>query len=672
MTRIVKFLLLAVLIIVPVAMLAAAAGPDDKPSQPSVAEDRQPVADEPSSDLPASDAAKGVDGEGGGTKDVEEEVEDDVEDADADDEPANDSEGQEEPAEAAIADDEKNPEPSDEQSTGDEASKDDAVKSDDDGQDDADDDDADDDDADDDDADGEDEDEAKSAKKPAKADKPKAKKRKTATVESKRLKVDVTLDATFIADEMTEIKIEPETWSTFEIEEVVEHGAKVAEGQTLLRFDREPLDEAIAELDLSLRMGEIAMQRAEAELPRLEKSLDMRLADAERSEGYAKEDYDEYKSAGRDQMVESSRMMLKQYRMYLDQARDELVQLEKMYEADDLTEETEEIVLKRQRQQVEVLEFYVKMIEYDTALSERLYFPRRDVSYDEALDRVGMSLAQARLAHKLDLNEARYRLEQRRKSREEQLERHADLIADRGLMTIKAPSAGVVYYGRCVKGKWSDLSSMLNKLLPSKSAPREQVIMTIVDPGKLHLYGTVGEKDVPSLKPQQAALVTPKATGAEPMRGSVREVSAVPVASGKYAVEITLASGELPAWLDPGMTGKAKVTTYDNPEALVVSKKAVHTDEFDETVKYVWLVTPQADNEADDEGDADEEEDDADADADAEDEDEEEDDAAEPAVEKRLVRVGHTKGDLIEILDGVSEGDVLSLEDEDKRKDKEG
>ena len=55
--------------------------------------------------------------------------------------------------------------------------------------------------------------------------------------------------------------------------------------------------------------------------------------------------------------VKSAEFMVKYYNFMLDYEKDELEQLEKMYEADDLTEETEEIVLKRQRNSVEFAEF---------------------------------------------------------------------------------------------------------------------------------------------------------------------------------------------------------------------------------------------------------------------------------------------------------------------------
>ena len=64
----------------------------------------------------------------------------------------------------------------------------------------------------------------------------------------------------------------------------------------------------------------------------------------------------------------------------------------------------------------------------------------------------------------------------------------------------------------------------------------------------------------------------------------------MPVATGKFNVAFDLTGSELPDWIVAGMSCKVKVTTFDKDDALVVPKKAVHTDKEDEEVKYVWLV----------------------------------------------------------------------------------
>lgn len=478
---------------------------------------------------------------------------------------------------------------------------------------------------------------AEDKKKEAKEDeekKTKKKKRKTAKVETDSVKVDITVDGTFVAEKMTEVIIRPEAWSSFKIEEIVPHGSQVYEGEVLIKFDADKLKDAISDLELSQRLSELSLRKTEKELPRLEKSLELQLAAAEQSHERTHDDVRRYQEVDRERLIKSANMSMKMAKQRLDYAKDELEQLEKMYKADDLTEETEEIVLTRTRQQYEISKYYYeRQQQYHEELMS-IYLPRQDEDIKESLDKVDMSLERAEIASQLDLNKARYELQQKKISREKSLEKHAKLIEDKGLMEIESPAAGTVYYGRCTNGKWGDMSSMINKLVPHGSAPTGSVLMTIVDPEKMYLTGTVSEKQMPSLKKGQKAKIKLAAEGTNSLEGRVKEVSAVPISTGKFSLQVELTSDDHPEWLVPGMSSKMKINTYNKKDALVLPKKAVHAEEDDEDAHYVWVV----------------ENDDADSEA-----------------EKTKVKVGKTDGDNIEILDGVEKGDVVSLEDESKK-----
>ncbi|MEM6799551.1 MAG: HlyD family efflux transporter periplasmic adaptor subunit [Planctomycetota bacterium] len=460
--------------------------------------------------------------------------------------------------------------------------------------------------------------------------------RKTTTAEIKPIKVEVTVDGVFVSREMTPVALRPETWSSFKIEEIIPHGSTVREGEVLVKFDAKKLNEEIAELDVSQRLADLALRKAEEELPRLEKMLQMSLTDAEQSHERINDDYKRYQETDRDRYIESLKMNLKSSKQRLDYAKDELTQLEKMYEADDLTEETEELILTRTRQQYEMAEYSYKLakIRHDESLN--IYLPRQDEDKREVVDRADLSLARAKLSSKIDLNRARYELVQQKTNRDKSTERHAKLMQDRGLMELKSPAAGVVYYGRCTSGNWGDMSNMIGKLQPHSTVPTGTVMMTIVDPGKLYLLATVGEKERPTIEPGQPAKVRPLGEGAAAMAASVASVSNVPISSGKFQLEVELGEDAKPDWLVPGMSGKIKVTTYSKKDAVVVNKKAVHSEEDDEDKKYVWLVTGDDDDQT---------------------------------AAKHRVKTGKAKGDLIEIVDGLEEGDVVSLDDEAKKKE---
>lgn len=450
--------------------------------------------------------------------------------------------------------------------------------------------------------------------------------RKTHTVKTKRLRVQFESDGVFTAREMHEVELDPEAWSKFEIVEIVPHGSEVHEGQVLVKFDDEELRKEIEELELEQRINELTILKSEQELPRLEEAIKKSFEQAERALDYAMKDYEFYQETDRDIMIKSIEMSLKSAEQSAENAREELRQLEKMYEADDLTEETEEIILKRQRAAVERAEFMLERAKLSHDRNLNVYLPRQDIQEKESLERTKRAFEQAKTSLETDPLRARYELQKAKRNRTKSLERHADLTSDLEQLTLKAPAEGIVYYGASKNGQWPETANLIEKLKPESNAPTGSTLMTIVSPRPLYVVSSVDEADRPSVKEGQAATIQPTAKDSDKLAAKVSKVSRIPVAKGKFALELEL-EGEQPDWLVPGMSGKAKVTTYEEENAVVVPKKAVHTDEEDDQVQYVWLV----------EGDE---------------------------VQKRQVATGKTSGDEIEILDGLDAGDVISLDDE--------
>jgi len=481
---------------------------------------------------------------------------------------------------------------------------------------------------------------SESAAKPAEksAAKKEAPKRKTHKVDTERLKVEVPLDGVFVASETTEVPLRPEAWTSFEIVEVVGHGEKVREGQTLIKFDNEKLNEAIDDLELQQRLSELAIRRAEEEQPRIEKSLKMDFEQADRNNREAQEDFERYNEIERPMMVKSAEFTLKYYNFMLDYERDELEQLEKMYAADDLTEETEEIVLKRQRNSVEFAEFSFEGAKLRRDEMLNVYLPRFDIQIKESLDRAAMALARAKMSLAIDLNRARYELEQLKESRAKSLDRHSKLIEDRGLMEIKSPAAGIVFYGQCVDGRWAETASLIKKYEPHNNVSPGSIVMTIVETRPLYITSSLDEGKRPEVDDGQDVLITLPAEGSDRLEGEVKSISSIPVSPGKFEINIELAQDAIPDWVVPGMTCKMQVKTYDNKEALTVPKAAVREDEDNPNRKYVWLMDPD-------------------------------DEEAKP--ERRNVTVGKRSGDDVEIVKGLNKGEVVSLEDEKKKMEEE-
>ncbi len=456
-------------------------------------------------------------------------------------------------------------------------------------------------------------------------------KRKTYKVEPKRMKVDLALEGTFAASKTEEVALRPDSWTDYEIVDVADLGAKVHKGERLFKFDAEKINDAIEDLELDQRLSEISIMRSEEELPRTEKTLKMDFEDADRADRQARDDFKRYNDTDRPMTVKSAEFLVKYYNFNLDYEKDELDQLEKMYKADDLTEKTEEIILKRQKSAVEFAQFSLDNAKLTSEEMLKVRLPRMDVQLKESLERTALAKARAQMALSLDLDRTRYELEQRKNARKKSLEKHTKLLADRELMEIKSPADGIVYYGQCVNGRWADTASLVQKYQPHNKVTGDSVLMTIVEQRPLYITSNLEEGKRPDVSDDQKAKIVLPSEGGDRLNGKVKSISPIPVSSGKFEINFDVDQDEIPAWIVAGMSCKINVTTYDKADAVVVPKKSVHDDENDPDTHYVWLVDPK---------DAD----------------------AKP--QRHDVKLGKRKEDEIEIVKGLKKGDIISLDDE--------
>jgi HlyD family secretion protein len=308
-----------------------------------------------------------------------------------------------------------------------------------------------------------------------------------------------------------------------------------------------------------------------------------------------------------------------------------------MYDADELTEETEEIVLKRQKFQVEAAKFFLEYAKINHQYTTEISIPQREESLKTAVETTKIAFDRASMAKSLGMNQQRYELEKMREARVKAVDSHAKLLADRALMTLKAPADGIVYYGRAVNGRWIEVSSQESKLIPFGTLTPNSVVMTIVKDRPMYVETAVGEKELPTVKAKQPAIVSPVADAEIELKAEVAKVADVPGAGNKFPVRVDLKSNDEPDWLMPGMTCKTKITVYDVKDAIVIPAELLQADKDDPKQKYVMLQVE-----------------------------------GEEKPVRRDVKVGKTKEKEVEIVKGLEVGDVIvkGAKEEEKNEEK--
>jgi HlyD family secretion protein len=468
------------------------------------------------------------------------------------------------------------------------------------------------------------------AAKPAKeepAAKPATPPAPTHTVKREPIKIQFELEGTFESRNMTEIILRPEEWSAYTVLEAVEHGSRVKKGDMLIKFDPEKIDKAIADLRAEQQIAELSIKLAEDQLAVMEKSLPMDLEASQRSQRIAEEDQKRYFESDRAMMLKIEDFNIKYITLQLDYSREELAQLEKMYKADDLTEETEKIVLKRARDDVERMEFILEYYTYNRDLTVKYEIPRRDDQVKDAAKRRNLAWAKDRVELPLALDRLRLELPRQKVQLARSKERLKNLLADQALMTITAPCDGYVYYGRCQRGKFSEIPSMVEVLRRGGMASTNRPILTIVEPRPIFIHSSVSEDRLQYMRNGMDGRASPIGYPDLKLDVTVDEVGKIPYSTGSYDLQVSLALEEQPPKVIlPGMACKIKLTPYSKSDALVVPPKLVITDPLDDEKHFVYLQTKDGKS------------------------------------EKQDVTIGKQTDKATEILKGLSEGDKILLE----------
>jgi multidrug efflux pump subunit AcrA (membrane-fusion protein) len=444
----------------------------------------------------------------------------------------------------------------------------------------------------------------------------------TVKVEKGPLTAAVTLKGVVQAEKAEEVSLRPKSWTgTLLVKKAVEHGSAVKAGDVVVEFDTEKIDLALRDARQERDLAEIAIRQAEAELPVLERQVPLDLASAERTARQASEDLRRFLDVDRPLAEESAAFMLKSVSFYLEYAKDELKQLQKMYRDKDLTEETERIILKRYQHRVEMYEFFVKEAKIDTDHILKVQLPRKEQTVKEAVEKADLALAKARDVQPLAVKQKQLALVKLRYEEKKAKERLADLEADREALTVKAPADGLAYYGRFVRGQWMIPSGPQGHALSRGGMVQPgEVFLTIVAPTPLVVRADAEEKELPGLKPGTAGKLTPLADPEAKVPAKLARIAPAPQ-NGKFEVRIEL-DGDRPARLVPGMSCSVRFVTARKENALTVPVSAVFED--DDEAKYVYRSGK-----------------------------------AGGKPEKKTVKVGITAGDRVEIVEGLSEGDEI-------------
>lgn len=408
---------------------------------------------------------------------------------------------------------------------------------------------------------------------------------KTADVKKGAFSVTLDLSGTFDAKTSWEVLMDAEQWGgDLEVAEAAAPGP-VQKGAVLMKFKTDKIDEALAAAERDLTLARIGFQRQTEDMKRSEEVQAMALRKAEVEAQSAEAGYKRYVEVERDLRIKEADQRLQNTRDNVAEQEEELRQLEKMYKSDELTEETEDIVLRRTRRQLERMKFSQSTQLLRDEWWRKQEFPREQENLEIAMKKAVAEYAKAKALADAVAVQAKTEYEKAKTGLAKQEENFAKLRRDRERFTLVAPESGYAVYGALAKGKWSwtDVPSQALIAQGRMKVKPGQVLWTVVRPGDVVVRTSVNEAAVLGVNEGQTAKVRPGAMKTA-LSGRVSRVSRV--ASGTdFEVGIELDATD--ARLFPGYTCKITLTTVEKADALTVPAAAVETD-GDKRFVHVW------------------------------------------------------------------------------------
>lgn len=400
----------------------------------------------------------------------------------------------------------------------------------------------------------------------------------THTVKAERLLIELKLSGTFESARSVEVALRPKSWSKLEVKHAVAHGKSVKKGDRLLELDLEELTRSITSAEQALAIGKLGLQEARVNLEAQRKTTPIELEAAKRNAKNADADLKYFLEVEKARSIKSAERSLKSSQYSLEYATEELNQLRQMYKADDLTEETEEIILKRAERSVESAAFSLESAKLRTARTLKTSIPRQEISLIESTKRQSFNLARTVTTTEAALKKAEIGLEKLQIEQALSSKNLAELKADLKMLSqINSPIDGFVYFGRVQNGKWSGVGTFEAALQPGGALTPKKVFMTIVSADVKRVRASVSEKDLFQVRQGVAGKGSAIAFPDSKFEVTVSSVGRIPSAPGQFDCVIDLVDGSKTSVV-AGMSCQVSLVTYDQPDALCVPAASVFSD----------------------------------------------------------------------------------------------
>ncbi len=386
--------------------------------------------------------------------------------------------------------------------------------------------------------------------------------------------------------------LQPKVWEVFRIEKVVPHGTRVKKGDLIIKFESEPYQRELELRKLDTELAEIAHQKSVLQRKVADVTFEITMKQVARKKDDRNFKYSHNKKYDPDITANAAALKLERAIQNYRNQKAELDQLSKMYEADDLCDATEEIVLQRQKLAVQGAEHEMNLAKAQNIWSAKMLLPHFEEELDDEY-RKDMASIEAEIAG-LELTRRLIELERRKIDHLHQtaLKKFQDFQNDAQWLEIHASEDGLVLYGAMENGDWTNYSKNAAILKPGKTVGNGTALFTLVDPTSIYVKLSIPESQFSRASVNQKGYFVMNTYPDFEIPITVTELDQLvsgPTFEGKALLDV-------PANVNvhPGLRGKAVVAAVRKTNAILIPETALKRDE--NLKRYVFVTDADGKN----------------------------------------------------------------------------
>jgi hypothetical protein len=317
-------------------------------------------------------------------------------------------------------------------------------------------------------------------------------------------------------------------------------GTKVAAEEKVAELEAPELEEALAKARENLTAAEVGLQALQDSMAQYDASFPEQLAAAQRRHERAVEEANHWLKVEKDQVIRSAELGLKSTEENIADQKEELAQLQKLYDGNDLAKESQDIVLNRSKRRLEQSKERYEMAVVRHKRYVEVDLPRREEDMQAGVTAAKLELDRLKTQQERGNADMKVKLARAERGVSDARQAVEKLEKDAASLVLKAPHAGFV-----VNGGLGGNDGVAAPMKAGDKVGKGATLVAVVDASRLQLTVALQLADRAKFQPETAVNVSSTEQGVS-AKGKVLAVGML-VRDGKVSarIEVDNAEGKL-------------------------------------------------------------------------------------------------------------------------------